>query len=76
MKNIILIETAEELIKFANPANGKEPFLGENAMLVFENNMKNVFLQNAPGFQLSSEITAISIIEKLASNCQLKIHIT
>jgi hypothetical protein len=77
MKNIILIETAEELMKFANPANDKEPFfLGENAMLVFENDMKHVLLQNAPGFQLSSEITAISIIEKMASNCHLKIHIT
>ena len=79
MKTIILIESAEELIKFANPTRregDKTPFLGSSGTIVFENNMDTVQLQGVDGFELSEKIKTEDIIKCMARSANLLIHIT
>ena len=79
MKTLIVIETTEELLKFACKVRAKgdnTPILPDDATLVFENDFTVVQLQQCPGFVLSSDIMAYDIIEKLVHAAFLKIHIT
>lgn len=79
MKTIILIETAQELLKFANPnriEGVKIPFLGNNAKLVFENNFETVRIEGAGNFELSEKITFEDILKEFAKKLNFQIHIT
>jgi len=79
MKTIILIETAEELLKFANPNRTKGdtiPFLGNNAKLIFENNFATIRIEGTDNFELSEKITFEAILKEFAKTSNLQIHLT
>jgi hypothetical protein len=79
LKKIILIETAKELIDFANPKRqegDKMPYLGSDAKLVFKNNMGYIELQGAENIELSSKISFDDIFREMAKRLHLNIHIT
>ncbi len=76
MKTVIIIETAEELVKFANPSRGEGdtmPFI-QKGKLVFENSMDRVRLE-ATGFEME-DVTPEAVLTVLAKHCHLDIHIT
>lgn len=81
MKTVIVIETAKELLDFANPVKAKgdkTPFLGPEAELVFEQFEVNEFgdaTLNAPGFDMKG-VTTEDIIIELAKRANLKCRIT
>lgn len=79
MKTLIIIETAEELVKFANPnriEGDATPFLGSGAKLVFENDFAHITLAGAKGFELAANISLTGILIALAIECNLQIHVT
>lgn len=79
MKTVIIIESAEELIKFAHRVraqNDTEPFLPSDAQIVFENDYTTVQLQNCEGFQLSETVGVTAVIQALTRHAGLKCHIT
>lgn len=79
MKTLIIIETAEELVKFANPirvGDDKTPFLGNSAKLVFENDFTHITLGGAKEFELAPNISLAEILKAFAKKCNLNIHVT
>ena len=80
MKTIIVIESAEELLDFANPNRMERdirPFLGSEAELVFEQFEVNEFGEarlEAPGFDMKG-VTTEDIIIELAKRANLKCRI-
>lgn len=79
MKTIIVIETAAELLKFAEPtrtSGDKIPFLGSDAILVCENDMGYIHLTGVEGFELAKDISIEDIIKEMAKKCHLDVHIT
>lgn len=78
MKTIIVIETAEELVSFANPnrvEGDKDPFLGPNPKLIFENDYHYIRLE-ADGFELSQGVRVEDVLKELAKEANFDIHIT
>jgi hypothetical protein len=80
MRTVIIIESAEELIKFARRVrmadNDDTPSLPLEAQIVFDNDYNTVLLQNCKGFQLSDTVRVPGIIDALTKHAGLKCHIT
>lgn len=78
MKKIILIESAEELFNFACPyrqEGDNTPDLPSSAALAFESGTDIVRLEQAPGFQLSPDITASQVLTEAFKRNNLKVRI-
>lgn len=79
MKNIIEVETAEELIKLCNGvrAHGDDkPYISpQKNTLVIDNGIPRLQSENGE-FQLSKEITEEQIYQAMAKSCNMVLHIT
>lgn len=78
MKTIIVIESAQELIRFAakdRMASDKSPIIPTKTKLIFENNFNDVRIESV-GFELSDQITVESLITALIKHIGLECHIT
>ena len=79
MRTVIIVETAQELIDFANPKRqegSRMPFLGPDAKLVFDNNMDTVKLQGTKDIELSDKISFENIFKEMAKRLHLNVYIT
>ena len=79
----ILIETAEELFRFANPARSSgdaTPFMGDSAKLVITNVIisgvdKALVLEGAGDFTLSPDLTLVEVITEALQRLSLGVCI-
>jgi hypothetical protein len=73
MKTIIIIESAKELIDFANPTRiegDTEPFL-DGGQLIFDQEFLHVTLTATDKFELSPKVCPFEILKELARRCHL-----
>jgi hypothetical protein len=77
MKTVIVIESADELLKFcerARPAGDKTPSLPSDAKLIFEDNNQSVRLE-ASGF-IMDHIPMEDLLAAFARRAGIKTHFT
>lgn len=78
MKQLIIIETAHELLKFARRERCEgddSPIIPHGATLVFDNKMDHVHLE-AEGFTMDDSITMEEVLKALGALAGFKVHIT
>lgn len=77
MKTKIVIESGQELIKFAcleRPVNDRNPIIS-NGKIIFENGLDAVRLE-ADGFELDRSVDVEQVLSALCKNANLKCLIT
>ena len=78
MKHLIVIETAAELLKFANRIRtdaDKLPYIGREAQLFFDFANNKVELCGAPDFVLSDEVKAQDLMDEFGRKFGISIFI-
>lgn len=77
MKRMILVESAEELVRFCNPHRSTEdtkPHISKDVKLIV--NKEGIFLDDPKGkFVLGDNIYLDAVVSALAASCYLKIEI-